>query len=180
MNRRRAFTLVEVLMVMAIVAVLSAIAWSVIQPVKDRAQMSVCASNLRNMYLALSLYREQYDGASQGTAAQMGFPGLWEAANIVKPLPQCSAAPSVVFSKKYPYWIMSHDAHTMFTWQAYVERYGESAYVISDLNHNPKDQPLMSDFGSYRVTAINLMGSLKTSVAAGGWESLGSDFWARN
>lgn len=57
---RRAFTLVEILIVMGIVGVLSAILLSAFRTVKNRAHQTTCASNLQQIGKALQLYAEDH------------------------------------------------------------------------------------------------------------------------
>jgi len=173
----RAFSMVETLTVIAIIVLLAAITLSVSFRTRDRAEETSCMTNLKNMYVAIKLYRDDHDGADQGTAQEMGFPSLWDQANIVKPLPRCQAAPSAVFAAKYPYFIMAHDLRLGFSWQEYVGRYGDAAYMLADLNHNPHNVPFTAETAVHRTTAVNLMGSAKTFERKGAWESLGNDFW---
>ena len=60
--RRRAFTLTELLTVIAIVAVLTGIAFPVFGAVRRRAQHASCAENLHQLGLALTLYANDHEG----------------------------------------------------------------------------------------------------------------------
>lgn len=59
---RRAFTLVEVLVVVAVVALLAAILFPAFARARENARRSSCTSNLKQIFLAHCLYREDYDG----------------------------------------------------------------------------------------------------------------------
>jgi len=83
MHRRRAFTLIELLVVIAIIALLVSILLPSLKAAKDHAEAAVCQSNLRNVYLASSLYAAEWDGASPtapqaatSTASSGGY-GPW-------------------------------------------------------------------------------------------------------
>ena len=65
MNRpqhRCGFTLIELLVVIAIIAILAAILFPVFGQVREKARQTMCGSNMRQMGLALIMYREDYDG----------------------------------------------------------------------------------------------------------------------
>ena len=59
-----ALTLIELVVVCAIIAVLVGIIWVVCHSVRERARIAVCISNLRQIGIALTAYREDYDGIS--------------------------------------------------------------------------------------------------------------------
>lgn len=61
MTHRRAFSLVELLVTLGIVAVLAAIVFPVFAAAKKSAQASVCASNFRQVFVASGLYSGDYD-----------------------------------------------------------------------------------------------------------------------
>lgn len=61
-SRHRAFTLVEMLIVLGIIAVLTAIAFPVFNSVRRRSYQTTCASNLKQLGLAVNLYTQDYDG----------------------------------------------------------------------------------------------------------------------
>lgn len=60
---RAAFTLLELLIVIAIIMALAALLLPVLSAARKRALSVPCTSNLHQLHLAWSLYREDYDGA---------------------------------------------------------------------------------------------------------------------
>jgi prepilin-type processing-associated H-X9-DG protein/prepilin-type N-terminal cleavage/methylation domain-containing protein len=70
-----AFTLVEVLIVVAIIAVLAALSVSTAFQVRRSGRTAVCSSNARQIGMALRLYTSDNDGAWPSTAAWLsGLP----------------------------------------------------------------------------------------------------------
>jgi prepilin-type N-terminal cleavage/methylation domain-containing protein/prepilin-type processing-associated H-X9-DG protein len=60
-NIKRAFTIVEFLIVMAIISILSSILLPLLSKARDRARKAVCMNNLRQIYISLSMYLNDYD-----------------------------------------------------------------------------------------------------------------------
>lgn len=72
---RAGVTLTEILVVIAIVLALSAILQPVLQRVKASSHVTECRSNLRQHFVALTLYRQENDGTDvPGTSSAMGLP----------------------------------------------------------------------------------------------------------
>ena len=61
--KTKAFTLIELLVVIAIIAILAAILFPVFAKARERAKMSACLSNTKQIGLALNQYVEDNDGA---------------------------------------------------------------------------------------------------------------------
>jgi prepilin-type N-terminal cleavage/methylation domain-containing protein/prepilin-type processing-associated H-X9-DG protein len=74
--KNKAFTLIELLVVIAIIAILAAILFPVFAKVREKARQSTCASNERQIGLAILQYAQDYDEKYPG-----GSPGVVDTAN---------------------------------------------------------------------------------------------------
>jgi len=70
-HRRQAFTLVETLTVIAILAILAGIIFAMTAPSREKAKQTVCAAQLRQMHAAVMMY-------SSDVGAGEEIPGLGE------------------------------------------------------------------------------------------------------
>src|SRR5436305_2091266 len=61
MKRARGFTLIELLVVIAVIAIIAAILFPVFAQVREKARMTACMSNMRQIGLALVQYAQDYD-----------------------------------------------------------------------------------------------------------------------
>lgn len=58
---RKAFTLIELLVVIAIIAILAAILFPVFAQAREKARQTTCASNLKEIALAIVMYAQDFD-----------------------------------------------------------------------------------------------------------------------
>ncbi len=74
---RRAWTLVELLCVIAIITVLAAISFPVFSQARLAAKITSSSNKLRQLYIAVKLYQADSNEASFGTLEQMGLPDAY-------------------------------------------------------------------------------------------------------
>lgn len=89
--RTKGFTLIELMIVIAIIAILAAILVPNFIRARAQAQLSACESNLKNMATAQEMYATDNSGnyITAGMAASANSP---LSPNYVKVLPTCPAA----------------------------------------------------------------------------------------
>lgn len=79
-QKKSGFTLVEVLVVLAIIAVLAGILFPVFSSAREGARRTVCASNLRQIGLGMQMYAQDHNGKLPRASAPIpkcGWPGLF-------------------------------------------------------------------------------------------------------
>lgn len=76
MRSAKALTLVEVVVVVAILAILFGIIFSVTAPAREAARQTHCISNLRQLYVAWSLYTADWPGHTFPNTQMAHVPGL--------------------------------------------------------------------------------------------------------
>lgn len=77
--RPHGFTLVEMLVVISIIGVLSALLFPAFLTVQGKARQTVCSSNLRQIGLSVTMYTQDYDGLYPHAVDPMDrfAPGVW-------------------------------------------------------------------------------------------------------
>jgi prepilin-type N-terminal cleavage/methylation domain-containing protein/prepilin-type processing-associated H-X9-DG protein len=93
--QRKAFTLIELLIVIAIIAILAAILFPVFARARENARRSSCQSNLRQLGLGFQQYVQDYDDRLPGSA-QSGD------SNLGQWIPGCNGTPTPCVSITNP------------------------------------------------------------------------------
>lgn len=76
---RRAYTLIELVLVIAIICILAAIVFPVFSSLRESARKSMCISNLSQLGLAVALYTEDFDDLyPAGGDMYLTHTNLWE------------------------------------------------------------------------------------------------------
>lgn len=76
-SRRLGLTLIELVLVIGIIALLIGIVWAVLSPIREKGRQAVCMSNLKQIHLALMMYRENWHGTHPAEGVlphQLGLP----------------------------------------------------------------------------------------------------------
>lgn len=79
----RAFTLIELLIVIAIISILAATLFPVFSKVRENARQAVCRSNLKQIGLAFDQYTQDYDETYPCDSADLG---LWQGRHFRWPI----------------------------------------------------------------------------------------------
>ena len=181
--RRRGLTMVEVLVCIAIAAVLCAILLPVVAEAKSSAQRSTTVSNFRQIYAGLALYRSEYGGDGvYGVASKMGLPpGLKDLA-VAERLPKAifrSGCPSVRAPVlKLPLFrMMWHEDGdpTAQDWAPYAQKSQGSTVLLGDDNCDFLDRALDNPMVSHRAIGLYEAGNVRTVVKMG--SNLPYEWW---
>lgn len=73
MRRWGAFTILELLIVAAIIGVLAGILLVAVHAARERSRVTTCLSNLRQIGMALGLYRQDYNGTDAIPGQEMEY-----------------------------------------------------------------------------------------------------------
>lgn len=88
-NRRAtAFTLIELLIVIAIIAILAAILFPVFAQAREKARQTTCLSNMKQVGLAVLMYVQDYEESfpcHEFNNAATGYYHLWSSASVLLP-----------------------------------------------------------------------------------------------
>lgn len=171
---RKAISLTDILCAIAIICVLTAIAYPMVGKLKERAGESSCLQNLKQLYVALSIYRQE-EGADglYGKPNDMGLPprlddlkvpqDLLEGCRGIDPL---RSAPASGYFKLWPasYAPFQSDRADA-AWSDYAKARGDSTVVIEDPNHQLAYP--VTPFSTRRSFGVHLNGSIEVRVHRG-------------
>ncbi|MEQ1821662.1 MAG: prepilin-type N-terminal cleavage/methylation domain-containing protein [Fimbriimonadaceae bacterium] len=169
---KKGFTLIEILVVIAIIAAVAGVLYPVFSRSKQAALETKSISNMRQIYLAIQAYRNDCEGTAYGKAEEMGLPPapfekwIGPAAKLNPPLRRAGL-------HYFYYPIPSAEDHRVPSWEDYTETHFGSTVVIADVwfDSQPAKPPYTSwvddpDAEKY-VLGITLDGSLRKKRAIG-------------
>lgn len=180
--------MVEVLVVMAILIMLSAIVLPVYQSAKRESQKADCINRLRQVGIGMTAYREEWGSSDVGTPIQMGFPPDFllpeHLASALGGSPGAYQAVMSCTSKQiYPdgqndyagfIGLWPHEAgqyaEPTGPWVRYVTTRGSRAVYLVDLNHQLK-WPVTA-LSTKRAFGLCLDGSIRIERKTGSPDSL--------
>lgn len=178
MKRRNAFTIVEVLVVVSILAVIAGLLLPVFASAKKAAQETRCMGNLHQLQLALLQYRSSNNGDGKfGPGDQMGLPPRTADDFALLGLPievyHCNAPPNLMGPRQAIYYWLFDDraAGTVLDgdWADYVRKNEENSVIIADVNHGDRSLPIMSPYTPHRAIAVRLSGQVFRFTKVGDW-----------
>ena len=186
--RNRAVTLVEVLVVTAIVSVLISIVYAIGGAVKRKVDVSTCIGHLRLLHNSLQLYRVEWGNAQSnvGDMARLGLPpGLIAQGVDARPLVGEKEWMLCPAPKAFPMKYIPH--YETFFWPNRIlgvevkPRYSDVTAVykertpeLYDLNHNAHSEEVLNLPRARKfIIFVDLGGRLTTKQVTGRLKSMG-------
>lgn len=157
-----AFTLVEVLVCVIILAAIAALSYPVLIVVKKESKKAQCMSNLKQYGLAISLYREQYSKADFGLPSEMGIPPDGGPLNLMNLKCEGSApGPGYTF-------VFTHDEqqNLIDRWLKESQHYRDEMVIMYDVSHQDSF-PKSFSWERWHAIGLRLNGSTMVRVRMG-------------
>jgi prepilin-type N-terminal cleavage/methylation domain-containing protein/prepilin-type processing-associated H-X9-DG protein len=129
MKNRAGFTLIEMLVVITIISILASMLFPVFSKARETARKSVCASNLKQIYFAVYMYQQDWDG--------MYPPEAWA------PLPNTLVSPELDMTQSCIYTNLKNTAVFMCPTDLDGRHVGLS-YQFNDLAANRSESAIDS------------------------------------
>lgn len=180
MKTRNAFTLVELIIVLTIISLLAGIIIAAAGPARERARQSVCVSNLHQLHLAMTSYRQDYDGAdplegSKWTCGQIGVPCSAESYDVYlkdyvrnREILLCPSFVSLRGQKpqsNYSITRLSPNNPAIGVEQAAFTRLGMRTPMFSCEDHNPPiDYKTAPRWATHRTLLVRYDGQVVTKI----------------
>lgn len=180
-SRRLAFTLIELLIVIAIIALLAAILFPTFSRARERARQASCMSNLKQVGLALKQYAQDYDGSYPSKQYVLGNSFLRGAND-----PQSLPAVLLPYTKNNQMWVCPSGWEDLKqAGNTYMYYPGETASYVPDVTeggNSQYDASVVTDAYLYKsVTAIGVSGGptaqAKASRYCAHFDSYNQLFW---
>jgi prepilin-type N-terminal cleavage/methylation domain-containing protein len=169
--KRNAFTIIELLAVVVIIAVVSAVTFPVIFRSKQAAKVAAAKVNLKNYWVGLNLYQSDHDSPSEfGETYEMGLPrGGAAFTYFCTTYMNMKAIHKENSPEHYPCGLQVNDepfvgiyyfGSNLSDWKHDVLKYENKTVLLADKNCNSKDVRIMCQFCSKRSIGISIVGQI--------------------
>lgn len=190
MKTARAFSVVELLVVIGILVILAALLLAAFGPARESARKATCISNLNQISRALHMYRADYDGGTavegkEATYGELGLPAAgdmfvnmsrtylrsrdvlfcpdWHKLYVDDPRPLRRESMTTTY-----YWLIPPDEDTFPAHAKFAHRValrGESLVISECPFHNPAvDLRRAPRWATMRVNILRLSGQVEAKV----------------
>ncbi len=156
MRRSTAFTLVELLVVLAIIAILVALTLPAVQAAREASRKTQCRNNLRQLGVALHLYHDTYRTFPSGYIFSPSAP----ASPTTPPVPLSShrfdaPPPTIVIAPNGPGW----------GWAALLLPFLEQASLSREIDFGlPVEDPKSASVGTVELHYLNCPSDIESGV----------------
>ncbi len=172
-SKRRAITLVEILIVLSIIAVLSAIAYPVIVRAKRSARITRSVSNMRQIHAALMVYvSDMDDGGPVGLGLPPSLLRLRKAGGLPVALFRTGGTAFFGHSGEDVYtWMPPHVGPGIETaldpWKSHVQRTQENPIIVVDETQNSRADFALRVFDPRFAVGIYYQGNVRRLTTRG-------------
>lgn len=160
---KRGITLYELLITICVLLIVAAITYPVLVGSRNSANRTTCISNMKQIGIALELYRQNENGRESGSPTSMGFPPdhgpLMSLMKVIPSAMQCKGnnpeGNLVVYN-----WIGIEDNPALLrSWQSYTAVFGPESVVAFDPNHQTQF-PRSLRWDNWTAIGLRLNGSV--------------------
>ncbi len=174
MNKRRAITMIELLVCLAIIAIVAGISYPVFVTARFSAKIASAQQNLRQHFFAISLYQADQDAIVHiGSPSSMGLPSIAVPSSLnyaARNMPagsKWSPCGSPNIDKIPTEWWLIYRPFDEETWQSSLEKLDYGVRLMYDTNCDYPTSKIGDSADKHRAFAVTLNGNIVTKVAIG-------------
>ena len=162
------FTLIELISCIVIVAVLASILYPTLASAKMSSKVAAAKLNLKNLHLAITLYRLDYEGVEYGDAPAMGLPDTAAPGCPLMAIIRKTSGPD--YRHQSPCGFHPHSLNNTFhyypsdpsDWKTWVEKLESRTMLFGDANCNTSNIDIENQFANKRCVGVALDGHIVT------------------
>jgi prepilin-type N-terminal cleavage/methylation domain-containing protein len=178
--RKRAlgFTVLELMAVVAIIAVLASLTFPVLSRAKMQGKVTASFINLKQLHQAITIYQDAWDGSGYGFARDMGLPPLHVDAIDLRAMPDsrdlwfspCGPSLGGIPGHRgplFPAWDYHEQRHVTQTWYRHVVVREENSVLVLDPNCTDRYHDGLSEYLTTEVNFLRLSGQVARRAIPG-------------